>query len=111
MKSVYSLVFLGMFVTNYCYKQSDRDKVNKCQSDCNLVNTDLSSANLSYLDLTNAKLTNANLRYADLTRATLTNADLTNADLSSANLTNANLSNAIWADGRKCASYSIGKCN
>jgi hypothetical protein len=76
---------------------------------------DLSHANLSFTDFQQAQLKGANLRAADLSKANFTNADLSyanleNAKLSDTSYTNANFSNAIWINGSKCLTGSIGEC-
>lgn len=57
----------------------------------NLMNADLSFANLINTNLDNANLRNANLINADLGFANLNYANLINANLNNANLDNANL--------------------
>ncbi|MCD2157873.1 pentapeptide repeat-containing protein [Rhodococcus cerastii] len=47
----------------------------------------------------------------DLTAAKLVGADFTGATLTAVNLTRADLSGARWIDGRRCAAFSIGRCN
>jgi len=86
----------------------------------NLQKADLSYANLknatlSYIELQDARLLGADLRGVNLSETNLTNADLSYVNLKGATLTNAILtntilSNAIWVDGRKCLSPSIGSC-
>jgi len=86
----------------------------------NLQRADLSyvnfkNANLSLVDFQHARILGADLQNADLTNADFRNADLSYVNLSGANIKNAKfdstiLSNAIWIDGRKCNSSSIGQC-
>ena len=92
----------------------------------NLYAADLSHANLKYTQLQLATLKNTNFTKANLTGATLIGADLSGTIFKQANLsyvnfrdavirnadfTNARLDNAIWVDGRKCRTDSIGSCN
>ena len=102
----------------------------------NLMNANLQTANLYGADLSHANLKYAqlhlsNLKYTNFTKANLTGANLIGADLSNAIFKQANLSyvdfrdaiindtdftdarfdNAIWFDGRKCRTNSIGSCN
>lgn len=83
---------------------------------------DLQGANLVGARLTNVRLTKANLKNADLRNVEYNFGNLAKADLRGANLEGAffnkkvkikgaNFSNAIWFDGEKCSSHSIGKCN
>jgi hypothetical protein len=85
-----------------------------------LSHADLRYANLSHADLRHAKMHSAgmvgvNLRFADLRGADLTHADLRFADLSNSRiddvrLQNTRLDNALWVDGRRCGTNSIGSC-
>jgi len=77
--------------------------------------TNLKNTNLSYTELQDARLLGADLRGANLSETNLSNADLSYANLKGATLTNTiltntTLSNAIWVDGRKCLSPSVGSC-
>ena len=63
-----------------------------------LVNANLSGADLNGINLARANLVNANLTGADLFRANLAAADLTAAGLSEANLREANLEEAILTE-------------
>lgn len=98
--------------TGYGFNAADLQKfnsTNKCE------NCDLSNANLANLDMYGANLTGANLTGANLSEASLNDANLTGANMKGANIKGTNfsgakLSNAIWVDGRKCQSGSIGKC-
>ena len=81
----------------------------------NLSFAALSISNLEGADLRKANLLGANLRRARLAKAlldgaNLSYADLTGADLTGASLNDAKLDNAIWTDGNRCLSDSIGKC-
>ena len=60
----------------------------------NLIYADLNGANLSNADVWNANLTSADLTYANLSGANLSDADLKCANLRGANLEDANLINA-----------------
>lgn len=85
------------------------NSTNKCEK------CDLSSANLANLDMYGANLPGANLAGANLADASFNDANLTDANMKGANIKGANfsgakLSNAIWVDGKKCQSGSIGKC-
>lgn len=80
-----------------------------------LAYANLKNANLSLTDLSQSRMTGADLRGADLSKANLTKADLAYANLKGATITNANfnqtvLNNAIWIDGSKCLTPSIGTC-
>ena len=85
-----------------------------------IQNADLSYANLknadlSYVEFQDSRMLGADLRGADLSKANLSKADLSYVNLKGANLTGATLtntilSNAIWLDGRKCLSPSVGRC-
>lgn len=85
-----------------------------------LVKADLSYSNMSIsnlrgADLREAILVGVNLRQSDLSNANLQGADLSYADLTEANIRAAHmadvkLDNAIWIDGRKCGTGSIGEC-
>ena len=80
-----------------------------------LAYANLKNANLSLIDLSQSRMTGADLRGADLSKANLTKADLAYANLKGATITNANfnqtiLTNAVWVDGRKCLTPSIGTC-
>ncbi len=97
----------------------------------NLQTANLYSADLSHANLKYAQLHLATLKYTNFTKANLTGANLIGADLSGATFNQANLSyvnfrdavisdtdfsgarldNAIWVDGRKCRTNSIGSCN
>lgn len=89
-------------------------------ADSELVNADLSYATLSVADLRRAdlraaSLVGATLRGTDFSEANLGGTDLSYADLSGANLSGANLDgarfdNAVWIDGGKCATGSLGQC-
>ncbi len=81
----------------------------------NFQYADLSLVNFSYADLSQTKFTGAVLRSADLTNTDLRGADLSytnllNAKLGGANLKGARFDSAIWVDGRKCKTNSIGYC-
>ena len=85
------------------------NSTNKCEK------CDLSSANLANLDMYGANLPGANLAGANLADTSFNDANLTDANMKGANIKGANfsgakLSNAIWVDGKKCQSGSIGKC-
>ena len=72
-------------------------------------------ANLYETNFTSSNLTRANFKAASLIEANFTNANLFEADFTGANILHAsfegsNLNNATWADGKKCALNSIGKC-
>jgi uncharacterized protein YjbI with pentapeptide repeats len=77
-------------------------------------------ANLMLANMEGAHMHGVNFQKANLMLANLTNANLLDADFSNANLRGANLTgailikakfdNAIWTDGRKCATDSIGEC-
>ncbi|MEW7981201.1 MAG: pentapeptide repeat-containing protein [gamma proteobacterium symbiont of Phacoides pectinatus] len=76
---------------------------------------DVSGADLSYAELRGARLKgtglrNADLSYADLSMADLSYADMKGANLGAATLEGARLDRAIWVDGRRCASGSVGDC-
>ena len=80
-----------------------------------LMNSDLTGANLDRNDFSDANLTGAVLRSANLgdtvlVGAVLRNADLTGADVDGATLTGADLSGARWIDGSYCGEGSIGAC-
>lgn len=75
----------------------------------------LKNANLSYVEFQGSRMLGADLRGADLGKTNLSNANLSYANLKDTNLTdviltNTILSNAIWLDGRKCLSPSVGRC-
>jgi len=76
-----------------------------------LAGADLSGARLSGARLFGANLSGANLSGASMESADLSFADLRNAKLEAVQLTRARLGNAIWTDGRRCASTSIGRCD
>ncbi len=81
----------------------------------NFQYSNLTQVNFSYADLSNTKLTGARLRAADLTNADLSGSDLSytnllDARLGGATLKNTRFDNAIWVDGRKCKTGSIGFC-
>jgi uncharacterized protein YjbI with pentapeptide repeats len=82
---------------------------------CDLSGADLSGGNFSAADLGGSDLSGANLSGAKLSGANLSGANLSRANLSAADIAGANLSGAqlfmaIWPDGGKCESESIGKC-
>lgn len=92
----------------------------------NLHEADLSLANLQYAQLHLSTLKNTNFTKANLKGASLVGADLSGAVFSQADLSYANfrdaiidstdfsaarLDHAIWVDGRKCGTNSIGSCN
>ena len=77
--------------------------------------SNLSGGNLSYAVFENANLKGANLINTDLRNANFKSANLTYVDFTGANITNVNfdnadLSNAIWINGLRCKSDSIGSC-
>jgi hypothetical protein len=82
---------------------------NNLEPNVNLINADLTNAELYYANLNNANLSYADLSYAYLSYANLTGAylysayldyaNLTGAYLYSANLTNAYLTNATFSTG------------
>ena len=77
--------------------------------------SDLSGSNLSYAvfnkaNLKGANLKNSDLRQSDFTSANLSYVDFSNSSIVGANFKNADLSHAIWIDGGKCKSGSIGLC-
>lgn len=81
-----------------------------------LAYADLSGAQLSGAQLRQARLFGANLTGADLGAASLEGSDLGFADLRNARIDGtrfdeAQLGNAIWIDGRRCASASVGRCD
>ncbi|VAW72018.1 hypothetical protein MNBD_GAMMA12-3013 [hydrothermal vent metagenome] len=81
----------------------------------NFQYADLTLANFSYADLSQTKFTGAVLRGADLTNTDLRGSDLSytnllNAKLGGARLKGARFDSAIWVDGRKCKTNSIGYC-
>ncbi|HOE17865.1 MAG TPA: pentapeptide repeat-containing protein [Syntrophorhabdaceae bacterium] len=108
------MVLQAVFFTTagYGFKAEDIQKLNstnKCEK-CDLSNADLSGLDMYGAQLTGANLTGANLSDASFNDANLTEANLTGANIKGANFSGAKLSNAIWTDGRKCASGSMGKC-
>jgi len=86
-----------------------------------LEKADLQNSYLRNSDLERSNLKGANLRRVNLEKANLNNVDFTNANLRGAILnrasivgtvfTNANLENAIWVNGFRCKTGSIGQCN
>ncbi|MBP0020222.1 MAG: pentapeptide repeat-containing protein [Cyanobacteria bacterium SBLK] len=62
--------------------------------EANLSNADLYNANLSHANLSHAKLRSANLSHANLSQAKLRSANLSHANLFNANLSQAKLSHA-----------------
>ena len=101
--------FAGMgygFDNGHLQKLNSTNKCEKCDlSNANLANLDMYGANLS-----GANLSGANLSQASFNDADLTDANLTNANIKETNFAGAKLSNAVWIDGKKCKSGSIGKC-
>ncbi len=75
-----------------------------------IMESDLSYANLERARLIGANLKQTDLRYANLKDADLSYADLTGALLAGANLENTRFDNAIWLDGQLCGKGSIGSC-
>jgi hypothetical protein len=71
-------------------------------SGANLQNANLSGANLQNANLKGANLQNANLSGANLQGSNLSEANLQNANLSETNLQKANLFNAIMPNGEIC---------
>jgi hypothetical protein len=71
-------------------------------SGANLQNANLSGANLQNANLNRANLQNANLSGANLQGSNLSAANLQNANLSETNLQKANLFNAIMPNGKIC---------
>ena len=67
--------------------------------EANLVNSNLSNADLGEAFLVDANLSNANLSNADLDDANLSNANLNNANLSDVDLEDLNLCGATMPDG------------
>ena len=89
--------------------------VNATFMDASLPAADLSNTDLTNADFTSARLSGALLIKANLVNASFMDAELTTVDLSGANLVNAEfmaaqLNDATWADGRRCASGSVGEC-
>jgi len=99
---------------------SNASLINARLADADLSGADLAYANLagadlSYARLAGARLLGANLRGADLAYAEFADADLSHADLGGARIGAATwqgvrLDGAIWVDGRRCASGSVGGC-
>jgi hypothetical protein len=84
-------------------------------NNADLQYADLSGADLSHGEFRQAAMKGSGLRNADLSYADLSHADLSFANLSGANLGGANLngvqfSQAIWIDGGKCLTGSVGEC-
>jgi len=69
-------------------------------SDANLSHADLGDANLSHADLSDANLSHADLGDANLSHADLSDANFSHADLSDANLSRADLSDANLSGAR-----------
>lgn len=94
--------------------------INARLNDADLTAADLSYANLTgaqlgYVQLAGARLLGTNLRVADLTHADLSHANLAYADLTGArlggtSLAGVRLDGAIWLDGRRCSTPSVGGC-
>lgn len=104
----------AMFLTGmgYGFNAADLQKVNstnKCAK-CDLSNADFSNIDMYGAYLVETNLTGANLSDASFNDANLTGANLKGANIKGANFSGAKLSNAIWVDGRKCQSGSVGKC-
>lgn len=70
-----------------------------------LVSTQLQQANLKGADLSHA-----NLQGANLTGANLSHAELIGSQLEGAELSSAIFDHAIWVNGEKCLSGSVGAC-
>lgn len=84
-------------------------------ANADLAYADLGGAHLRLAEFTQANLKGVSLRNADLTQASFTQADLSYADLTGANIyqadfSQAKLDNAIWVDGKKCQTGSMGTC-
>lgn len=98
--------------TGSAFNQEDLQKLNTTNS---CPKCDLSGANLAGIDMYGSNLVGADLTGADLSRSSFGDADLRDANLKDANIketsfAGAKLSNAIWPDGKKCKSGSIGRC-
>ena len=108
------LMFQAVFFSSMVYG-FDNAHLQKLNSTNKCEKCDLSNANLANLDMYGANLPGANLAGANLADASFNDANLTDANMKGANIKGANfsgakLSNAIWVDGKKCQSGSIGKC-
>lgn len=76
----------------------------------NLVETNLSKANLSEIKLILADLRGANLEFADLSKANLSEADLSRVNLEGANLIAANL-NQVNLSGANLTGVNLQRAN
>ena len=106
-------VLESAILTDATLNQSNLLGVNLSGSDmayAEIIESDLSYANLEHARLIGANLKNSDLRYANLNEADLSYADLSHALLAGANINNTKFDNAIWIDGQKCNTGSIGKC-
>ena len=89
-------------------------------AESSFIRTNLYEANLEggifeKANFSSANLTRVNFKGASLIETNFNNSNLFEADLMGANILNANfeganLNNAIWIDGEKCNSGSIGEC-
>ena len=109
MLMVQAVLFAGMV---YGFDNAHFQKLNstnKCEK-CDLSNANLANLDMYGADLPGANLAGANLSEASFNDANLTDANLTGANIKGTNFSGAKLSNAIWTDGKKCKSGSMGKC-
>jgi len=111
--TLYNVNLIGALMTNMSLVNADLHDSHMVKAD--LSYSDLSVANLRDADLREAILVGVDLRHSDLSNANLKGADLSYADLTEAviqgaQIKDAKLGNAIWIDGRKCDSDSIGRC-
>lgn len=75
-----------------------------------LRGADLYGANLSGANLCCAKVKGTNFTSSDLTQANLSYIDFRGVMLIEVTLTKAFFENAIWTNGKRCKKGSIGKC-
>ncbi len=107
------IVFSCFFIhAVHAFNQADLQKMNTTNS---CPKCDLSNANISKTDMYGVNLAGANLSGANLSDSAFQDADLTGANMKGANIkgtsfSGAKLSDAIWTDGKKCKSGSMGKC-
>ena len=79
--------------------------------DYNFDGSNLSDATFKAAELAGAVFRCTRLHRVNFTNADLTRANFEGADIEGADFTGATLDFALWTDGRRCGTGSVGTCN